>query len=140
MPMEFNELTSAAMDAASAALGTGPVTMINLVRFRSEVDYPAGFDGAKGDPRSGYYEGYAEAFRMVAREVGVHSIEVLFRGRLVAGLVTAPKERWDEVVTVRYGSFEDFRNIVESVRYKSLADPHRRAAVADWRLFASVTD
>jgi uncharacterized protein (DUF1330 family) len=138
--MELSELTSAALDAASPVLGTGPVTMVNLVRFRPEVDYPAGFDGARTDPRSGYFDGYAGAFRIVARDVGVHSVEVLFRGRVAAGLVTAPEDRWDEVVIVRYGSFEDFRNIVESPRYKTLAEPHRRAAVANWRLFATLAD
>jgi len=136
--MDLNELNSEALDAASAALGTGPVTMVNLVRFRQELDYPPTFGGTKADPRSAYFEAYAGAFRAAARDIGVHSVEVLLRARLAAGLVAAPEDQWDEVVIVRYTSFEDFRKIVESARYRELAELHRRAAVANWRLFATI--
>ena len=134
--MELNDLHSAALDAAAPRL-LGAVAMLNLVRFRPEVTYPDGFAPTKADPRSAYFEGYAGAFREVAKQVGVEGIEVLFRGPVAGGLVAAPEDRWDEVIIVRYRSFADFRRIVESEQYKRLADPHRRAAVADWRLIAT---
>ena len=55
---QANELDNAALDAAAAAIGQGPVVMVNLLRFRDVPQYPEGFAEAKPDSRTGYYEGY----------------------------------------------------------------------------------
>jgi len=55
---------------------------------------------------------------------------------VLARLVGPPDEPWDEVALVRYPSFADFRRVVENPRYLREAVPHRRAALADWRLIA----
>jgi hypothetical protein len=44
---------------------------------------------------------------------------------------------WDQIVMVRYESFGDFRSIVESEAYVGRAQPHRLAAIANWRFFAT---
>ena len=134
--MEFNNLTSAALRAAASFVPEGPVTMLNLVRFRDDVSYPEGFVDRKPTPRAAYYEGYAGAFREVARGLGILDIELIFRGGIAAALVASPEDRWDDVVLVRYRSFDTLRMILESSDYKRLADPHRRAAVRDWRFYA----
>lgn len=134
--MELNDLSPAALESAASALQPGPVAMLNLVRFRDELAYPDGFEPRKATPRSAYYEGYAGVFREVAKQVGVSEIEVLFRGQIAAGIVASAEDRWDDALLVKYPGFDAFRRIVESPEYKQLADPHRRAAVRDWRLFA----
>lgn len=135
--MVLNELTPTAMDAAAAAIGDGPVTMVNLIWFRDAVEYPAGFDGARPDPRGAYYEGYAGAFNRIAAELGVTGVELVLRASRTGGLVSAPEDDWDDLVIVRYQSFADFRRIVESEPYHRLASPHRLAGISNWRLIAT---
>jgi hypothetical protein len=134
--MEFNSLTPAALRAAASRVPEGPVTMLNLVRFRDELAYPEGFENRQPTPRAAYYEGYAGAFRAVAKALGILDIELVFRGGIAAALVAAPEDRWDDVVLVRYRSFDALCTILESPDYERLADPHRRAAVRDWRFYA----
>ena len=134
--MQMNELTTAALDAAERVAGDGPVVMVNLLWFRDAPAYPAGFEGARPDARSAYYEGYVSAFRVVAKEVGVVP-EVVYVGSQVNGLLAGPDDDWDDIVVVRYESFADLRKIVENEAYIRTASPHRRAGIANWRFFAT---
>ena len=135
--MLLNHLATAAMDAAAPAIGDGPVTMVNLLWFRDAPGYEPGFAAAKLDVRSAYYEGYAGAFVAVAKELGVEGVEIVLVGSRKEGLVAGPDDDWDDIVILRYPSFADFRRIVESDQYLRQADPHRVAAVANWRLIAT---
>ena len=63
-------------------------------------------------------------------------MQVLFLGAVQAGIVISPEEIWDEVALVEYPSLKAFRSIVESQDYHAEADPHRKAALEDWRLIA----
>lgn len=137
MAMRLNDLTPASLDAAAPALDDDAVTMVNLLWFNDEATYPSGFEGAKPDARSAYYQGYADAFNAIAADLGVSGVELVLRAGRIAGLVAEPDEDWDDMVAVRYRSLADFRRIVESDSYKRLADPHRRAAIANWRLIAT---
>ena len=137
--MKLDDLTTAAMDSAAASIGAGPVTMVNLLWFREQPEYEAGFADAKPDVRRVYYEGYAGAFVAAAKELGVAGVEVVLAGSRKAGLVAGPDDDWDDIVVVRYRSFADFRKIVESDRYLKTASPHRVASVANWRLVATGT-
>ena len=74
----------------------------------------------------------------VAHELRVEGVEAVYVGHRIAKLVAAPDEDWDDVVIVRYRSFADFRKIVESEQYAQRAKPHHRAAIADWRLTATM--
>ncbi|MGX9424797.1 MULTISPECIES: hypothetical protein [Bradyrhizobium] len=132
----MNELTKEALDAAERAVGEGPVVMINLLWFRNAPDYPAGFEGAKPNARSAYYEGYASAFRTTAEDLGVAS-QVVYAGNRLNGLLAGPNDDWDDIVVVRYERFADLRKIVESDAYDRTATPHRLAGIANWRFFAT---
>ena len=138
--MISNKLTTEAMDAAAPPLGTGPVTMVNLLWLRTEVAYSETVDNPQPNPSSALYNGYAAAFVEIARELGVEGVEAVYVGHRVAGLVAVPEDDWDDVVIVRYRSFADFRTIVESEAYARRARPHHRAAVANWRLVATVSN
>ena len=67
----------------------------------------------------------------------IPGIQVLFLGAVHAGIVIGPEEIWDEVALVEYPSLEAFRSIVESQDYHAEADPHRKAALENWRLIAT---
>ena len=136
--MTLNELTRASLDAAAPALSGGPVTMVNLLWFRSEVAYAGYVPNAQPDPRSALYKGYAVAFTQIAQELGVEGVEAVYIGQRAAGLVSAAEDDWDDLVVVRYRSFADFRKIVESEPYAQQAKPHHRAAIANWRLIATI--
>jgi uncharacterized protein (DUF1330 family) len=135
--MLINELTSTAMDLAAPSIGDGPVTMVNLLWFRGDAAYAATVEDAKAKARSAYYEDYAGAFRTVANELGIVGVEVVFIGSRKDGLVASSDDDWDDIVIIRYGSFADFRRIVESEQYLRLASPHRVASIANWRLVAT---
>lgn len=137
--MKLNDLTTAAMDAAAPSIGAGPVTMVNLLWFRDQPEYDAGFADTKPDVHSAYYEGYAAEFVAVAKELGVEGFEVVLAGSRKDSLVAGEGDDWDDIVIVRYESFADFRKIVESDRYVKAASPHRIASVANWRLIATGT-
>src|ERR1700721_609442 len=137
--MELDSLAKNSLDEAVRTMPDGPITMLNLLRFRSDVQYPKGFSPTFAEPQRAYYEGYAGALREVAKSVGVENIEVVLRGKVAAGLVVGCHDAWDDVVIVRYPNYHSFRRIVESEQYSGLADPHRGAAIRDWRLIAMKT-
>lgn len=134
--MQINELSVTALDAARRVVGDGPVAMLNLLWFRGEPLYAEGFAQPKATARSAYYEGYAGIFREVAASLGI-PVELVYAGRRLHGLLATEDDDWDDVVIVRYRSLADLQRIVESADYLDRADPHRRAAIADWRFIAT---
>jgi hypothetical protein len=134
--MQALELTTAALDAAEQALGPGPVVMVNLLRFRDTPDYPEGFAEARGDVRSGYYEGYVGGFQATCQALGI-TPELIYAGTQVSGILVGPDDHWDEIVLVRYQRFADLRQILDHELYIQTAKPHRFAVIADWRFIAT---
>ena len=80
--------------------------------------------------REAYHGRYIPALGAVAPA----GIRLFWYGGVVAHLAGPTDERWDEVALVRYPSFAHFRRVVEDPRYLAAADPHRRAALTDFRL------
>ncbi len=133
--MHLTHMTSEAIDRAAASIPAGqPVVMLNLLRYRQQAKYP----GKASEPLSGrevYHQRYVPAFGKLAS--AIPGIQVLFLGAVQAGIVADPQEIWDEVALVEYPSLDAFRSIVESRDYYAHADPHRKAALEDWRLIAT---
>lgn len=122
-------------DAADGALDNeGPVYMVNLIRYRETAAYetPSGLPPCSG--REAYFERYAPAFRRIAEgeDYGLSWI-----GNVRAVLVGTGDEAWDDIVIVRYASLALLRRIVESPAYVSEAEPHRLAAMADWKFIVT---
>lgn len=128
------EITLQALDAAEQAIPSGqPVYMLNLLRYRAQARYEDGFDAAPCSGREAFNERYRPAFRRLAAGkplVRVFSVPVL------ANIVGAPGERWDEAAINEYGDFATFRSIVETETYRRDIAPHRHAALEAFRLFA----
>ncbi|MGI4796430.1 MAG: hypothetical protein ACRYF2_23300 [Janthinobacterium lividum] len=51
-------------------------------------------------------------------------------------LVAAEGKHWDDVSLVRYPDFASLCRMIESADYRREAEPHRVAALADWRFIA----
>ena len=132
--MPTTEMTPEALEKGAAIdLGGQPLFMVNLLRYNAQADYQGGgFAPCSG--REAYFTRYVPAFSEVAEGTGIKPFWV---GNALAGIVGPADEAWDDVAIVEYPSFDAFRTLVESEAYKVKADPHRRAALADWRLIAT---
>lgn len=133
--MRTTELTLENIQAAAGAIpGDAPVFMLNLIRYKEHAEYAGG--DADQEPCSGreaYHRRYRAAFGRIAEGAGV---KVAWLGGVHARLVAPAGELWDDVAIVEYPSFAAFRRIVENPRYEAEAEPHRKAALEDWRLIA----
>jgi hypothetical protein len=115
---------------------TGPVTMLNLLRFRTQADYTAFPDLAPPLPITG-----AEAFdRYIAhtlpflRETGG---ELVFLGDGGSFLIGPADERWDMAMLVRQASIEAFMAFAAHGPYLAGLG-HRTASIEDSRLLPLV--
>ncbi|MBB3692849.1 DUF1330 domain-containing protein [Sphingomonas sp. BK580] len=127
-------IPAAPLDAAELALDEAPLLMVNLLRFHDEARYDPGDGHAPCSGREAYYDRYVAIFRQLTAG---QAIAPEWRGSVGAAIVGADGEAWDEVVIVRYPSVAAFRAIVDAAAYREIAAPHRRAALADWRLIAT---
>jgi hypothetical protein len=136
--MVTTNVNSESFEQLSRDLPDGkPFYMINLLRFRDIAVYADGVTPAGKTGQEAYFNGYLPAFGAVAKELGLESVHPIFAG-MVAGIVAGPSdETWDATAIVAYPDFAAFRRISESDGYIQTADPHRRAALADWRLIAA---
>ncbi len=137
--MTHLDMTTEGLEAASAALaGKGPVQMVNLLRYREMATYDAGTEHAPCSGQEAYFQRYIPAFAKVAAEVAPEeTFSVSWVGAVLATLVPPLGETWHAIAIVEYPSFEVLKRIIDSPEYKSEADPHRRAALEDWRFIAS---
>lgn len=122
--------------AASASFpADAPLVMINMLRFRDQAWYPEPSTLEPCTGRVAYFDRYVPAFATTVQPFG--ATELLFAGDVVARLVGPTHELWDAVALVRYDSFAVFRRLVIDPAYLDQAEPHRNAALADWRLHAT---
>jgi len=133
--MGIVEYSPATLEAAGKTLdATGPVYMVNMVRFRDRADYRGESELPPCSGREAYFQRYAPAFNKVARD---EDYGLFWVGNVRGVLVGAEGEHWDDIVIVRYSSFAALRRILESAAYEQEAAPHRRAALADWRFIVT---
>lgn len=125
------EYKTAAIEAAAEALtDAGAVYMVNMVRYRDQAAYETANDLPSCSGREAYFQRYAPAFNAVGRG---EDFSVFWVGNVRGVLVGLDGEAWDDIVIVRYASFDVLRRILESPAYAEQAAPHRRAALADWK-------
>ncbi len=111
---------------------SGPVVMLNLLRFRAVADYSADPDLAPARPVSG-----AEAFDRYIR----HTLpflrdtggDLLFLGRGGGWLIGPDDARWDRAMLVRQASVAAFLSFADHAGYRAGLG-HRTAAIEDSRL------
>lgn len=137
--MHTTKMTSEAVLAAASVISdASPIVMLNLLRYRERADYGDRTDAAPCSGRDAYYGRYLPAFNQVAAAEGVAGISIVYAGAVLAHVVAPADEQWDDVAIVHYPDFATFRRITESPHYAADAAPHRHAALADWRLIATM--
>jgi uncharacterized protein (DUF1330 family) len=111
---------------------SGPVTMLNLLRFRDTADYSGHPDLAPDEPLSGEeaYAIYSQHTLPLLADVGGKPIFMGTGGALLIGPVEA---RWDRVLLIQYPSLQAFLEMTQNPQYHAGAG-HRTAALADSRL------
>lgn len=135
---QTTQLTPAAVRAATVVLPADtPFLMVNLLRYHPQAEYRDRPDVTPCTGREAYYQRYVPAFGQVAAELGLKDVKPFWVGNVQAQLVAPAGEHWDDVAIVHYPSFAAFRQLTESPTYLAEADPHRQAALADWRLIAT---
>lgn len=111
---------------------TGPVVMLNLLKFRELADYSAFPELAQASECTG-----AEAYSLYMDGVGplLHAAggEVLFQGTGGAFLIGPEAENWDLVLLVKHASVQKFLAFAQDEAYLAIAG-HRTAALLDSRL------
>lgn len=114
----------------------GPVTMLNLLRFRAVADYSRHPELAPETPISGAeaYRRYVEHSRPFLERSGG---EVIFLGQGGAFLIGPENERWDAAMLVRQRSLADFLAFASNGDYLA-GMGHRVAALEDSRLLPLV--
>ena len=115
---------------------TGPVVMLNLLRFRATADYSATPDLAPPSPITG-----EEAYRLYMEHTLPHLEKsggnLLFFGRGGAFLIGPSDERWDAVMLVAQESSAAFLAFASNLEYLA-GIGHRLAALEDSRLLPLV--
>ncbi len=134
--MKTVEITPEAIQAAAGVLPQdGPITMLNLLRYKDRAEYDGPIDLPPGSGREVYFGRYVPAFNKVAAGA---NIKVFWVANVLAAVVAPAGERWDDVAIVEYPDYATFRRVVESPEYAADAALHRRAALEDWRLIATL--
>lgn len=133
--MTKTDYENAAIETAAKALaGAGPVYMINMVRYLDKAAYEAPNDLPPCSGREAYFQRYAPAFNSVGQG---EDFSVFWVGNVRGVVVGQDGEAWDDIVIVRYASFDVLRKILRNPAYAEQAAPHRRAALADWKFLAT---
>ncbi|MGI9147656.1 MAG: DUF1330 domain-containing protein [Chloroflexota bacterium] len=111
---------------------TGPVVMLNLLRFRAVADYAATPELTPAAPISG-----AEAFARYAAStlplLRASGGNLVFLGAGAGVLIGPEEERWDQAMLVRQRSVKAFLAFAADEAYLAGLG-HRTAAVEDSRL------
>lgn len=115
----YIEPTRQQIDDLASSSQTGPVVMINLLRFNPDGGAAA-------------YAHYGEGVMPCLRQAGA---QVIWQGRPDSVVIGGETDLWDAVVLVEYPSRQAFLQMVSSVEYQDIAE-RRTAALADSRLIA----
>lgn len=97
----------------------GPVTMLNLLKFKEQAGDGSGNSGAAE------YGKYGDA---VVQMVEARGGKVIWMGRADQILIGDPEESWDSVALVQYPSRKDFIEMVTSPEYEG-AHEHREGGL-----------
>jgi hypothetical protein len=114
----------------------GPVTMLNLLRFREVADYSASPGLAPPEPISGS-AAYDRYVRHTIPFLTASGGSVVFFGAGGHNFVGPASERWDLVMLIRQSSVSDFFAFASNEEYLA-GIGHRTAALEDSRLLPVV--
>lgn len=131
------EIDSKNLQQAAAALPADtPILMLNLLRYKQQADYGDDTNMPPCSGREAYFNHYIPAFYKIAMEIP--GIQPFFFGNTLHNLVAPANEVWDNVALVEYPGFASFLAVIQHPTYAIDAEPHRFAALEDWRLIVTI--
>lgn len=128
--MTYLDVTQQAGARFFGGPASGPIVMLNLLRFRETAVFPEG--KTPDAPMSGW-EAYKEYMKYTAPFIEEVGSEVIFSGRADHFLIGPEAESWDMVLLVRHKSKEVFLQFAQHEGYLKTMY-YRTAALADSRL------
>ncbi len=111
---------------------TGPIVMLNLLKFNETADYSGYPDLAPAEPISGR-EAYERYMAHSTPHLEAAGSEILFSGGADRFLIGPQDETWDSVLLIKHASPLEFLAFAENEAYL-VGLGHRIAALADSRL------
>lgn len=111
---------------------SGPIVMLNLLRFREVADYAASPELAPEAPISGA-QAYERYIAHTLPHLRASGGEVLFDGDGGPWFIGPPEARWDRALLIRQASLEAFFAFARNEAYLGGLG-HRSAALEDSRL------
>jgi uncharacterized protein (DUF1330 family) len=110
---------------------TGPIVMVNLLKFRAKATYEADKPEAKENLTGRQaYERYGQEVQKHLAGVGAH---IVWQGPQALVMIGPDDQKWDAVACVRYPSREAFLKMAMSPDYNTIAY-HRDAGLEDTAL------
>jgi uncharacterized protein (DUF1330 family) len=101
----------------------GPVTMVNLLKFRDRAAYPDG-----REPELSGAEAYERYAREMKKLIEASGGRVVFGANIEHLLIGEGEELWDQVGIVEYPSAKTLIEISMTPEYRAIA-VHRKAAL-----------
>ena len=126
------EPTAAQLEALAqvvAAGQDGPFSMVNIIKYKRQADYPAEMNAPKRTGR----EAYAEYGAVVGPMIMALGGSIAFREDVALGFVG--DEDADEVIIIHYPSRQAYLDMFHSAAYQQ-AIVHRKAGLVYRTLFA----
>ncbi len=128
--MNFTWPSPAQLDALKQrADDSNPITMLNLLRYRTAADYTGHPDATPCSGKAAYAR-YAEQAVACVESYGGR---IVFTGGAHMMAIGPEDEHWDDVLLVEYPSTQAFLDMAASEHYQAFAY-HRTAAIEDSRL------
>lgn len=123
--------------AERAATLTGPIRMVNLLRFREVADYGDAPDPGAGGPSTGAeaYGRYGEIAMKEVAAVGGSQFEAAVGQMTVIG---PEDDVWDLVAIIEYPSPSAFLEMIAKPSYQA-GIHHRTAGLADTRIYMTTS-
>ncbi len=123
--------------AGLAAQVTGPIRMLNLLRFREIADYGNAPDPGENGPSTGAeaYGRYGEVAMQEVAAVGGSQFEAAAAHMTVIG---PEDEAWDLVAIIEYPSPAAFLEMIAKPSYRACTH-HRAAGLADTRIYMTTS-
>jgi len=122
---------------AKAETITGPIRMINLLKFKEVADYPGDTDPSDDGPSTGAqaYARYGEVAMVEVAAVGGRQFEAASAEMTVIG---PEDESWDLVAIIEYPNPSAFLEMIAKDSYRG-AVHHRTAGLADTRIIMTTS-
>jgi uncharacterized protein (DUF1330 family) len=112
-----------------------PIVMLNLLRFKTQAEYPADSEFVPCTGR----EAYARYAKHAATALVAAGAEVIWAGHALSHPIVPPGEQWDNILLVRYPDIDAFLTMVMAESYQR-ETVHRTAALDDSRLVCMQQD